>query len=152
FPQQLQPLPAEVRGDSAVAGDISAGACEARYEPGPDRIAADCHHDRDRLSLSFDRRDHHICGRHDQIHLEAYQLSRQLRQSFSSGLAVANLQDDGFPFDIAKLSQPLPEASTLCAAAAGVLPRKKPTFAIFFGCASADAQRARSMALRAKPP
>jgi hypothetical protein len=109
FSQQLQPLPAQLRGHKAVAGDISAGACETRHEPGPDRITADCHHNRDCLSFSFDRRNRHICGRHDHIYLEAYQLPRQLRQSFSSRLAVAKLQDDGFPFDIAKLPQPLPE-------------------------------------------
>src|SRR5262249_7928029 len=76
----------------------------------PDRIAAYRHHDRDRLSLSFDRRDHHICGRHDYVHLAAHQLTRELRNSFGSGLAVAKLQDESFPFDIAKLPHPLPEA------------------------------------------
>ena len=109
FPQQLQPLPAELRRDIAKPGDISAGAGEARYEPGPDRITAVDHHDRDRLSLSFDRRSRHIGDRHDYVHLEAHQLPCELRKSFESGLAVATLQDERFPFDVAKLPQPLPE-------------------------------------------
>src|SRR5262245_43149079 len=109
FPQQLQPLPTELRRDTTEAGDISAGAREARHESGPDWIATVAHYDWDRLSLSFDRRNRHICGRHDHVHLEAHQLPRKLRKSFGSGLAVAKLQDEGFPFDIAKLLQPLPE-------------------------------------------
>src|SRR2546427_675530 len=62
FHAQPQPLPAEPGGDSAVAGDIPPGARKTRNYPGPDRIAAYRHDDRDRLSLSFDRRNRYICG------------------------------------------------------------------------------------------
>src|SRR5437773_2509883 len=72
-------------------------------------VTAERHDDRDRLSLSFDRRNRYICGRHNHVHLEAHQLTRELRNSFGSGLAVANLQNESFPFDIAKLPHPLPE-------------------------------------------
>ena len=54
---------------------------------GPDRIAAYRHNDRDRVSLAFDRRNRHICGRDDHVHVEAHQLPRELWKSFGSGLA-----------------------------------------------------------------
>ena len=87
----------------------SSRAGEAPHEPGPDRIAAARHHDRDRPGLSFDRGDRRICGRHDHVHLEAHQLPCELQKSFGLALAVAKLQGERFPFDMAKLPQPLPE-------------------------------------------
>ena len=91
FPQQLQSLPTEFRGDSAEPGDISAGACEARHEPGSDRIGTDRHHDRDRPGLPFDRGNHLIRARHDDVHLEAHQLPCDPRKSFGFALAVSKL-------------------------------------------------------------
>src|SRR5207245_7329750 len=67
LPQELQSLPAELRGHRAVAGDVSAGARQARDEPGPDRIGAVGHHDRDGLSLLLDLRTPLIGGRHDDV-------------------------------------------------------------------------------------
>ena len=74
-----------------------------------DRIGAVDHHDRDRLSFSFERCNHHIAGRHYHAHLEAHQLMCELRKTFDSALFVANLQDERRPFDMAKLPQRLPE-------------------------------------------
>lgn len=56
-----------------------------------------------------DRRDRNICARQDHVHLEAHQLARELWKSFGSGLAIARLQDESFPFDMALFPQPLPE-------------------------------------------
>jgi hypothetical protein len=109
FLQQRQPLPAELRRDSAEPGDVSAGACKARHEPRPDWIVAGRHHDRDGLSLSFDRRNHRIGAPYDHVRFEGHQLPREPRKSLDPGLAVANLENESLPFDVAKLAQPLLE-------------------------------------------
>jgi hypothetical protein len=105
----LQPLPGEFRGHRAETCHISAGAREARHEPGPERIGARRHHDRDRPSLLSDRRNRNICRCHDDVHLEAHQLTRQVGKSFGPTLGRAKLQDERFPVDMAKVPQPLPE-------------------------------------------
>jgi hypothetical protein len=46
---------------------------------------------------------------HDHVHLEGYQVPCKLPKSFGFRLAVANLQDECFAFDIAKRPQLLPE-------------------------------------------
>src|SRR5215467_1087163 len=76
--EQLQLLPPELRRDIAETGDIAAGARETRDEPGRERIGADGHHNGNRLSLLFGRRYGQISGHHDHVHLEAYQLSREV--------------------------------------------------------------------------
>src|SRR4029434_2926902 len=105
FAQQLQPLPAEFGRDIAEPSDIPAGAREAGDEPSPDGIDTVRHHDRDRLSLSFDRRRRRIVARYDHVRFEATQLSRELWKSFGSGLTVTNCQSDRCPLDIAQLPQ-----------------------------------------------
>src|SRR5262249_9672661 len=103
FLKQLQPLPAELRGDIAEAGDVAAGTREARDEPGPERIGADRHHNRNRMSLLFGRRNGRISGRHDHVHLEAYQLPREVWKTFGPGFGMAKLKAECLAFDMAKL-------------------------------------------------
>src|SRR5262245_4174328 len=102
-------FPTKLRRDTAEACHIAAGARETRHEPGPDRIGAQHHHNGRYLSLSFDCRDHPIRGRHDHVHFETHQLPRELRKSFGSAFGVSKLQDDSFPFDVAKRLKTLPE-------------------------------------------
>src|SRR6185503_12292103 len=73
--QKLQSLPAELRRHAAITGDVSARTCQAHDEPGPDRIGAVGHHDRDRLRLLLDGRNPFIGGRDDDVRLDAHQLS-----------------------------------------------------------------------------
>jgi hypothetical protein len=40
---------------------------------------------------------------------ETHQLTREVGQPFGPGLAIASHQDEGLPFDIAKLQEPFPE-------------------------------------------
>jgi hypothetical protein len=54
-------------------------------------------------------RNHHVAGRHDHVHLETHGLTCELRKAFESALAVANLQDERRPFDMATLTQRPPE-------------------------------------------
>src|SRR5262249_20794536 len=121
-----QPLPTEIWRHIAESCDIAAGAREARHEPGPDRIAAVCHHNRDRLSLSFDRRNRKICTRHDHVQLDAHQLPREVRKPWGYALAVANLQEESFPFDVAKLPHPLPERFDILRCGCWSAPEKIP--------------------------
>src|SRR5262249_23115782 len=78
-------------------------------EPGPDRIVAGRHHDGDRPSLSFDRRNRQIGAGHDHVYLEAHQLPRQPGKPIEPALAVAGLQDESLPFNVAKFPHPLTE-------------------------------------------
>jgi hypothetical protein len=78
FAQELQPLDAELRGDAAEAGDIPAGARQARDEACGNRIGAVGHHDRNRLSLLLNGRNAWIGGRHNHVHLQAHQLGGEV--------------------------------------------------------------------------
>jgi hypothetical protein len=104
FPQQLEPFPAELRRDIAEPGDISAGAREAGHEPGPDRIEAVRHDDRDRRRFSLECRRRHVVACDDHLDLVAHELAGELRKSLGPGLAVAHPQHERFPFDIPKLA------------------------------------------------
>src|SRR5215831_11856055 len=109
FPQELQPLAAEIRRDIGEARDIAARAREARHEPGPDRIDTVDHYDRDRPSLASGRCDRLIGARHDHVDLPSHQLPRKRRKSFALALAVAKLQAERLPLDVAQLPHSLSE-------------------------------------------
>src|SRR5262249_13744116 len=102
-------LPGEFRRHRAETCHISAGVRETRHEPGPEWIGARGHHDRNRASLLSGRRNRNIRGSHDDVYLEAYQLAREVTKSFGPALAIARLQDERFPLDMAKVPHPLPE-------------------------------------------
>src|SRR5262249_25311267 len=109
FPQELQPLAAEIRRDIGEARDIAPRTREARHEPGPDRIDTVDHHDRDRPGLSSGRRDRLVGARHDHVDLPRPQLPHKPPQSLALALAVAEFQDERLALDVAKLPHSLSE-------------------------------------------
>lgn len=88
---------------------VPAGARQARDKPGPDRIGAVGHDDRNRPSLLLDRRDPLIGGGHDDIHLEAHQLGRDMGDPLGPGFAQSALEDDVLPLHVPVLTHPLLE-------------------------------------------
>ena len=89
------------------AGDIPAGPRQARDKACPDRIGAVGHYDRNGPSLLFDRRNRHIGGGHDHVHLQAHQLGGDLGYALGPAVAEPALDDDVLPFYIPALSQAL---------------------------------------------
>ena len=94
-------------GVAAIAREL--GAREARDKACPNRIGAIGHHDRNRLRLLFDRRDRRVGVRYDHVHLQAYQLGRDLGHPFGPVVGEPALHDDVLPFYIPMLSQALRE-------------------------------------------
>src|SRR5262249_37339477 len=78
---------------------------QARDEACPNRIGAVGHHDRNCLSLLLDCRNPWIGGRHDHVHLQAYQLGGDVRQPLGLGLAEPALHNDVLTFQITQLPQ-----------------------------------------------
>jgi hypothetical protein len=85
---------------------------------------------------------------------------RKLRKSFGSGLAVANLQDDSFPLDVAKLPQPLAERLEITRCSRWSARSKVPDLRDLerlrqagagAGCTSADSAGGRSRRRHLKP-
>jgi hypothetical protein len=105
FLQEPQALPAELRRHATITGDVSARACQAHDEPGPDRIGAVGHHDRDRLRLLLDRRNPFIGGRHDDVDLDSHELGGGLGESLTLELAEPLFEDNVSPFHISPLPQ-----------------------------------------------
>src|SRR5262249_40897263 len=82
LPQELQPLPAKIRGNIAEPGDIPAGVRETCHEPGANWVGGVCHHDRNRPGLSFDRGNRSICACNDHVGLEGHELPSELWNRF----------------------------------------------------------------------
>jgi hypothetical protein len=109
FPDELEPLGAQVGKLETHSGDVSLGPSETGYEAGFCWIRDDCHHDRDRAGglLQGQSRGRGFDG--DDIHLETDQLARQGRQSIRTTVGIAILDDDVLSLAVAKIPEALPK-------------------------------------------
>src|SRR5581483_12225382 len=77
--QELQTLPAQLRGDVADAGDVAARAAKACDESIAHRVTTAYHHDRNGAGFLLDRVDPRRLHHYDGVEWEASQLGGELR-------------------------------------------------------------------------
>jgi hypothetical protein len=105
FLDKLQPLTGELslRRQSDPC-DIAPGACEADHEPSTHRIAAETHHDRDRLRRLLRRLDGSRAHRDDDVHTESDEFACQLGKSVYLAVGEPSLNGEILAFDVPKLA------------------------------------------------
>ena len=107
--EQLQPFPAELRGQCAQARDVPAGLRQAGDKPLPHGIV-DYHEDNGnragRLSRHPGRGGRHC---HEDLHGELDQLGCERWEPVFLPLRKTIFHDDVLAFHVAEVTQPLPE-------------------------------------------
>src|SRR5262245_35956044 len=85
--------------------DVATGVSQARHEPRADRIIREDHDDRYRRGRTSDRRDMDVRAGDDHVHMQPYQLGRQVRQPLHLAVRIPALEDDVASLDVAETAQ-----------------------------------------------
>jgi hypothetical protein len=94
----------QFRTDGRHAGDIAARLGEARDEPRLDRIAHQCHHDRDLMRCLSSGEGCRREPGHNQVHFEPHQFLSQSRKPACIPCVRSKFVSNVSSFDVAKLA------------------------------------------------
>ena len=105
--EEFEVLANEFRTIGGVPGDVAARVRRAANQPKRDGIADADHDYGDRSRRVMGSLGRRRDWRHDQVNLEAHQVSGELRQAIEFALRPPVLDDDILAFDVAELAKTL---------------------------------------------